>query len=324
MKKIIATIFTLFVLSFITGCSENNVNESAEKVRIIYLPTVQALPLYVAVEKGFFEDVGIEVDVKRIEAPNLIIDALLADNADMAMSAAAGITAISEYKNPGKLNIFSVMGDDEENVNYVLYGRSDSGIKTIGDIQGKKLGIIPGIQFRTIATHVLKKNGVDMEGIALVDLAPSVQVAALASGQIDALLTLEPMGIIISREGIGYQIERAPLVRYISDPFYGGLGVVTTEFVKNNPELAQKTIDALKKSEEYIRDYPEEARMYLVGYTNLPAELTDLVPFPIFKEYRAFDANDIAALQTFADVFFEEGVIDGRAKVEEMIYKSAP
>src|SRR3989344_5563832 len=74
-----------------------------EKVKIGYLPVVHGLPLYVAIEKGYFTEQGIAIEQVPFQAPNQIIDALLQGQLDMGSpSTAAGVTAVAESKNPGK------------------------------------------------------------------------------------------------------------------------------------------------------------------------------------------------------------------------------
>ncbi len=48
--------------------------EAPAKVKIGYLPAAQALPVFVAMEKGYFKEAGLDVEAVKFDAPNQIID----------------------------------------------------------------------------------------------------------------------------------------------------------------------------------------------------------------------------------------------------------
>ena len=85
MKKLIVVVLMLFVLMTAGKAL------SAEKVTIGHLPIVPSLPTYVAMEKGFFAEEGLEVELVPFQSGTAIIDALLAGRIDAnCMSAIAG------------------------------------------------------------------------------------------------------------------------------------------------------------------------------------------------------------------------------------------
>ena len=317
---LIGIMLVVLVLSVFVAQSQYQSNPNT--VRIAYLPVVQALPLYVAIEKGYFGDEGIEVEAVKIDSPNLIIDALISGQVDMGSpSTASGITAISQHRNPGTLKIFAANGGTPpDNVDNLLLVRSDSDIQDIRDLEGKSVGILPGIQFRTIAKHILASEGIDPEKVELIDLAIPLQLQALESGQVDALLTLEPVGTIGRGQGTTRDLVDGPMVRYIADPWYGGVGVVTASFMAEDPELASKAIAVFDRAIQDIKEDPDDARQFLKGYTALTDELIQEVPLPVWKMHDEFEQPDIDALQDFFDIFFHFGVIEERVTVQELLY----
>ena len=80
------------------------------QIKIADLPIVQGLPLYLAIEKGYFTEAGLDVERVKFENPNQIIDSLLSGQVQFAVDAATGITGIADLKNPGKLKIFLLAG----------------------------------------------------------------------------------------------------------------------------------------------------------------------------------------------------------------------
>ncbi len=313
MKK-----FLLLVLILASFGSCQNSNEIT--VRIAYLPVVHALPLYYAVEKGMFEQEGIKIELTSFQAPNQIVDALLSGNADIGAdsSTATGITGISQTKKPDSLKIFSLGGNDESIINDLLVTHKDSDISAIIDLKGKVLGILPGIQWRTIAHHILKQNGLADDDVTIQGIPPAMQVQALAAKQIDALLTVEPARAIAFDKGIARDIIRTPVVTHVAKRFYSGCGVVRTEFLKQHPKLAKKIINIFKKAAKEAAINLEDSRIYLAKYTPLSLEVAKKVDSLIFKTFDEFDEVDRVSVQKFFDIFYTHGVIDRRVTTEEV------
>jgi NitT/TauT family transport system substrate-binding protein len=316
----------LVVLLFVGNVSNSPQALAADevtKVKIAYLPIVQALPLYMAIDKGYFKQAGIDVEAVRFEAPNQIIDALLAGNVDFsAPGAATGITAVSQYRNPGTLKIYELGGSVSPNhLDHVFLVKKDSQLSDIKELKGKKLGTMPGIQWRTISTHVLMRAGLTAgTDVELVQLALPLQLQALSSGQVDALLTLEPIGTIGKAQGVAKDLLIGPVTKYVADPFYGGCGVVPTAFASKNPKTTALLLSVFKRAVQEINHDPKLARQYLKNYTPLNDETITKVPLPIWKMYSDFKPSDIKAAQKFVDIFTEHAVVDGKIDFRSLVY----
>jgi NitT/TauT family transport system substrate-binding protein len=314
---VLIVLTSLFFVSF-TG---NVVSEETKNVKIAYIGVVQGLPLYLAMEKGYFNESGITVEALKVDSPQLLTDTLVAGGADFgAPGTAAGITAIIDYKSPGTLQIFALIGGDEAHINDVLVVKKNSTVKSVEDLKGKNIGILPGIQFRTIAQHVLNESGIGINEVNIIELAAGLQVPALASGQVDAVLGLEPTRTIAINKGVGQDLVLHPMVKYISDPWYGAVGVVRGEFAKENPETTKKVIAVLDRAINEIKANPDEARKYLVGYTPLYENLIKSVPIPIFKTSNQITSDDVESLQKFFDIFTKYKVIDGKVDAKGLLY----
>lgn len=307
----------------LSACSATQQN-SMTTVKIAYLPNIHALPFYLALEKGYFKDEGLEVEPVKFEAPNQIIDALLSNQVGIAApGAAAGITAVSQSKKPGTIKIYSVQGGTDTLSNESFVVKTGSDIKSFADLKGKKLGHLPGIQWQTISRHILAENGLEAgKDVTLVDLAIPLMVPALASGQVDALLAIEPAPTIAVAKGIGSVAQKSPTIQYIANPFYAGVGDVTTKFMAENPDVTQKVLRALKKANDDVNANPDAARPYLKGYTALDDSLINDVPLLQYRMYDEIDEKDIAGLQAFFDIFTRYGVIDRNVDARSLIYAS--
>src|SRR5579863_2499590 len=184
MKKLLSCVaaaaFVLSVSNASAAC------DKMDKVTAVWLPIMQTTAYYVALEEKLFEKACIEVESVKMEAPNQIIDSLIAERADFGPpGAAAGIAMIAESKFPGKLRIFGLQGGGiaVNRINDGLIVKPDSMLKSFADLKGRTLGHVPGIQWRTISRHLVRAAGLDPDkDVTLVDLAVAMQVPAVVGG----------------------------------------------------------------------------------------------------------------------------------------------
>ncbi len=290
------------------------------KVKISYLPVVQSLLLYNAVENHYFEDANLDVEIVRFDDPGQIVNSLIAGSTDVAANTGTGIVGIAETKAQGNIKVFGFACGDLQHLNDELLTRKDDvSIKTITDLKGKSLGILPGIQFKTVARHILAQNGLEAEkDVTIVELAVPLQLQALQSKQVDALLTLEPVGTIGNANGISQVLIANPMVRYVADPWCGAAFSISTKFIKEHPAEAKAVISILTRSVDEINASPENARKFLPTYTGMTDAIAEKVPFPIFVTYRDFSGH-IEAAQKFLDIFYDLGVVDKRPNAKAMV-----
>lgn len=318
-------VFILIVIGVWYSTDRNSVDAPSEttKVKIANLPVIQGLPLYVAVDKGYFTEEGIEVEIVKFEAPNQIIDAIMTGQVDFTSpSGALGITGIADFKNPGKLKVYAVSGGTKGNSGANFIVPNESTLSTPADLRGKRLGILAGtIQWRTIAREILEKNGLNMDSdVTIVELSPSVQVEALASGQVDALLALEPIPTIAVNKSAAKLWIADPTVEYISDPSWLGAGIVSVEFAEKNPNTTRKVISVIEKAMAEIEKNPDAYRQHLKGHTPLSDDLIAKVPIVNFKTCSQLTEQDKDSMQKFFDIFTKHKVAEGQISVEGVLY----
>ena len=327
-KKSIWIIVGVIVVLIICGIwfansKKQQVSLETTKVKIAYLSVVNTLPMALAIEKGYFKDAGIDVEAVKFEAPNQIVDAMMQDKVDFIASAVTAVGAIADSKNPGKMKIFSVSGGTREVPNEDLLVAASSTISSYKDLKGKKIAIMAGsIQWKIAAKDILAKNGLDMDkDVTIVELANGLQIQALASKQVDAiLLALEPLPTIGVNSSVAKILVKGPAENLIADPFYPGAGWVNTAFAKANPQTTKLVISILDKATKEIVSNPVASRVYLKGYTTLTDDLIYKVPMTVFKSCEDLTAKDKSALQAFLDIYSTYKVVDAKINLENLLY----
>lgn len=301
--------------------------EKLEKVTASWLPIMQTMAYYVALEEGLFEKAGIEVESVRFNNPNQIIDSLVSGQADFGPpGAAAGIAMLAEARYPGTFKVFGLQGGGVEVglINDGLIVKNDSTIKTFADLRGKTIGTVPGVQWQTIARYIVRQNGLDPDkDVRVTAIGVPLQVPSVVAGSVDATLSLEPVGSIAEASGEAKRAMVNPVAQHIADPFYSGAAVLTTKFIKERPEVARKVVEVLDEATRMVNEDFDRYREILPKYTALQAQHVELVAKPYLRAWKDLNETDLASYQAFVDVFYKEGVLDSKIDVRTKILDQA-
>ncbi len=325
---IVIALIAIIILAFVIGPNISGAFTLTEKtqlttVRMGSLPVIHALPVYLAIEKGYFKDAGIDLQFVKLESPTQIIDGIMQDKFDFtSTSGAAGISAVANYKNPGKLKLYALSGGNITNPGESLLIPIDSTITSISELKGKKLGIVGGsIQWKMLAKYLLEQNELEADkDVTVVEIPIGTHVTAIASKQVDAILTLEPASSTIIQTKIGKRLIEAPLEKTLANPFYAGAGIVSTKFANENPIVTAKVIEIIKRAQKEVEANPTEARKYLKGYTPINDELATIVTLALIKTCDELEEKDVEGLQLFYDIFTKYNVVEGKLDAKQILY----
>ena len=299
--------------------------QAGPKIRIGFWPVAAGLPFFVALEKGYFKEAGVDVEPLKFAGAQQVMEAMLSGRGDgSANGTGSANLAIGEIAQPGLFKIFCT---NPSNVKYVLdefITGKDSAIKTMADLKGKRVASGPGIQNTTLCKTMLERAGAT--GASVMELPIGQHIASLVAGQVDACYTLEPTGTIGRMNGTTRVIEAGVVAKYILGdpmaPWHGGAASLTTEFIQKNPEVTKKFIAAYARGVELVRAKPDEARQFMKGYTAIEGPLTAQVPLASYLLYNEFKPSDIAYFQKFYDLFSDKGIFEKKVPVEPLLYKA--
>lgn len=294
-----------------------------EKVIASWLPIMQTTAYYVAIKEGLFEQAEIEVESVKFENPNQIIDSLVSARADFGPpGAAAGILVLAEAKAPGTFKVYGLQGGGIESgfINDGLIVKPDSTIQSFEDLQGLKVGTIPGIQWRTILSYILRKNGLEPDSnVTIEQMAVGLHIPSVVSGAVDATLSLEPVGSIAEATQQAKRAMTNPVAMFIADPFYSGAAVLTSKFLTDRPETAAKVVQVIDEATRLANQDFDKYRPIISEFTALESEQASYVAQPRLRSFDELDSTDIDSYQKFIDVFYEEGVLDQPMDVTDII-----
>jgi len=326
LPVVVAIAILLFLglaVSSTTGLFMQSTAKETLKVRMGGTPIANGLPVYMAIDKGYFKEAGIDMEYTKFEAPNQLIDALLQNKLDFTFTGSPlGIAAVADYKNPGKMKLYMINEGTIEQPTSALLVPKDSNISSVSDLNGKKLGIFGGsLQWKLLATYLLEKNGLQADkDVTLVELATAAQVSTLAAKQVDALLALEPVTTIAQSTNAGKMLQNGAMEKTLSNPLVIGAGIVNTDFAKNHPAETKMIIEIINKAAKEMEQNPSEARKYLKNYTPLTDEVAGKITMPMFEACEEISQNELDTMQKFLDIFTTYGAVDGKINANDLLY----
>ena len=292
---------------------------SAEKVTIGHLAIVPSLPTYVAMEKGFFTEQGLEVKLIPFQSGTDIIDALVAGRIDAdCMSAITG-NWFAAQGAPDKFKIFLVYAADSNVDNtMVVVVKKDSSLKDLKGLKGKKVGTFPGATSVALAKAIIRKK-TDPDKVIFTEIPPPNMIQALAAGQIDAYFSPEPFGMIAVYQGIGRYLIKSPCTLLgLKKGIVGGAFSFSAKFLEERPEVAKKVKAAIEKGADFIRTNEQEARGFLVKYAQLPPPVAAQIPFEKWIKIKDLDKK---GPQAYFDILYKDGAYQKKVDTTTLYYE---
>lgn len=159
-------------------------------VKIVYWRSIDDLPLYVGVEKGYFKDTGVNVELEFIKSEPNVLAAVLRGDVAAGYISLASLIKIAEKKVPIKVVMW--MGHAHEKTKCGIHVGAQSKYQTLEDLKGIRLATGGSINSKTMLTHALAKGGYTIDDIRPLwggqPDNPMQHEAALRSGGVDGFI----------------------------------------------------------------------------------------------------------------------------------------
>jgi NitT/TauT family transport system substrate-binding protein len=283
-----------------------------------------ALPYFIGVEKGFFKNAGIDVTLVKYSDQIKVVEHLVSGRIDGISCGVGTATEMNgELASPGLFKILVSNVSSETSILDELLVAKDSPIKHIADLKGKKVACQPGAQAINEFREILEKNGLGDTNI--IQLRPSEHIAALGDGRADAAYTYEPNGTAGRLDGKVDVLEVGLRSKYIlgsgTAPWFGGSGVLSTDWIAANPSSTKKLLAGIRKSVEFIRGDYASARDTLITYTGISKRIADAVPPVSYLLASEFKASDIGYFQKALDFYYDKKMLSQRVNVSGMLFR---
>ncbi len=311
------------MLAGLTFFSGQLAAQPRDKVIMSWLPATSTIAFFVALEEKMFEAAGIDVDHSRFDNPNQLIEGMIAGRSEVGPgSAAAGAVIVSDARFPGAIKIVGFQGSYTEKGfrNDGLIVKPDSPIKGFADLKGKRLAVLPGIQWRTISRYIVRKNGLNPDtDVTIVEMALGLHAQAVAAGTVDAAITIEPVASIVEASGSVKKILINPAGMAIGEPFFPGLSIMTTKFIKERPEVARRVLAVLDAATKKAQADFNKYKPLLTKYTSATPETLAYLQPSYLRSVNDITPAELASFARYAQIFVSEGVLDKPLDVKTLV-----
>lgn len=214
------------------------------------------LPLTVAERLGYFKAEGLDVSIVDFAGGSQALRAVVGGSADV-VSGAFEHTLNMQAKGQA-LRAFVLQGRAPQIV-LGINPKTMPGFKTLADLRRKKIGVTaPGSSTHIMANFVLAKAGLKPSDVSIVGIgAGQGAVAAMRSGQIDAISNLDPVITLLQRSG---DLKIVADTRIVADadkvfggPMPAGCLYAPQGFIDRYPNTVQALTHAIVRADKWIQ-----------------------------------------------------------------------
>ena len=323
MKKFIVAILALALFALpLSACKKDD--NGLKKIELHEVThSVFYAPLYVAIDKGYFEEEGLEIELTNGGGADKVMTAVLSNSAQIGLM---GPESSLYVYNQGKTDYPIVFGQLTQKDGSFLVSRVDEPNFKWEDLKGKGIlagrpGGVPMMTFEYLVNQHGLYDGTDLT--LITDVQFDLMTAAFESGTGDYCTMFEPLASEYEKAGKGYVVasvgEGAGEVPYTSF-------VAKQSYIDKNTDTVNAFLRALKKAYDFMgAATDEEIAETIVGQfpsTSLESLTTSV------KSYKDIDAwtDDLTmsedSFNRLQDIMQNAGELDTRVPFEKIVNNS--
>lgn len=294
-----------------------------DMVKVGVFPVSSSLPYFVALERGFFKEQNIDVEMVRLIGGPPNIAAMITNQIDAAAVLVTIEGMNANLKKPGVAMYISVNSQNAKYQMEQFVVRKGFNAKSLKDLKGAKIMSAPGPANVTMAKAALAAAGLKEGDYTIDQLDMGQHVNAMTAGTFDAGYTLEPNASVMRKLGVATTLEAGVIAHYVlgnpdADAYVGG-GALTTDFITNRPDVAKRYTAAWAKAVDFINKNPDEARKHLLKNTFTPPEVVETVPMIKYVMAKDLTAKDKQDYQKFIDFSVTTGTLPEKVDVTKYL-----
>ena len=214
------------------------------------------LPLTIAEQRGYFKAEGLDITIVDFAGGARALQAVVGGSADV-VSGAFEHTVNMQFKGQA-MRAFALQGGAPQIV-LGVNPKTMAGFKTVADLKGKKIGVTaPGSSTNVMVNFILAKAGLKPTDVSIIGVgAGNGAVAAMRTGQIDAISNLDPVITLLQRSGDLKIVSDTRVVaeseKVFGGPMPAGCFYAPQAFIDKNPNMVQAMTNAIVRANKWIQ-----------------------------------------------------------------------
>lgn len=320
MKKFFVFKFGIIVvITIVSAISFSNCNRrSQETIRIGYLPIAAELPLFVAVEKEYFREEGLDIKLFRFTSSNDLGNAATADNVDIMAGTASNVIFDIGYVS-GKKHLAIAVNPYSNTKNHItdyLLVNKNSNINSIKDLKGKKIASFPGSVNKIFTFLIFEKYGISRDSIDYFELLPKDWEIALKTNRVDAISALEPVATQIMKDEVGRSIFPGFYADLMPDVPLSAHWISYDYYNRTKRDKIEKILRVYNKAIDFCRDSTNIARTYLSKYANVRKDIINDVNLNPWQKRDEINADQF---QKYINLLYDNKALQNNENINDYL-----
>lgn len=315
-RKIALAIVLIMIAVCVIGCgsSETNGKSGNREVHLAIQPSCAFVPLVIARESGWIDDamkeLGVTVVWTDFESGPPMNESFAAGQQDIGVI--GDVPAVSAVA-AGQKNVYIAAA--EGGPSYGMLVSDSSGINSVADLKGKKIGLTIGSTAQNLTEKLLANAGMDYNtDVEVINISTGDAQVVLLNGDVDAVVIWEPN---VSRLDA---IDGIHLLTDGGDVGFPGMNVVFArkDFVDANPDIVKAYLEQYWRATKAYEENPSAYAEMLSGYFNLDPALIAQAASK-YNYVLKFSDEDIAGLQDTVSFLIRIGSITNEITVKDHV-----
>jgi len=268
--------------------------KTRDVVRVVNPPSIIAsLPHWVAEERGFYKEAGVEVKAIAVSSSAVMAQAITSGDADVlpAVSLLDVLTSQGQALNRPLVFSHSRMVKNPPFESILVPHAST--LTTAKDLAGKRVAVYPGATSTEAVKLFLRENGVDPNTVTFRPLPPPEHITALERADVDASHLYEPLRTQALTGHLCRELVRS-VYASLNEPSAIGVSALSSRFAVDHPNAARRYLQAWDRSVTFIRDHPDDARGILARRLNLPPAVAQSATWVDATLLKELDINTLS------------------------------
>ena len=253
---VVAVVFALSAAGVAAGAPEKVV------FRLNWIPEGEGdhAMFYVALDRGYYRDLGLDVEIQRGAGSGDTVNRVVAGSVDIGYADTPSILT-----GVGQGASLKVVGMLYQTTPLTLWTRKDTGITSIRQLAGRTIGAPAGDAHRVFFPALAKANGLDPASVQWVNMAPGAKIQSLAAGRIDATVYFLD-GLPLFYEALGKEnTVYFHWPKHGVNP-YGNAFFLREETLRARRDMVARFLDATYKGLQWTILNPDEAVQIVARY----------------------------------------------------------